>query len=176
VSAPTAKQAVLNTLNVANQVEVPLTFSDVEFGIPLPDGGTRGNTAILVTPLPNGRLAGPAWTYYYGRLQMETYLELPEPLKLDGQTTIADLLPLINAAKGLNLVIADLANPDEALPVLDVDVAEVTLRAAAGSYGWLGQVKIQIELSVLPLSMVMANTVLSGLTYEFKEEEEAEPA
>ncbi len=166
MSAPTAKQAVLNTLNIINEVEPPLTFTDVSFSPPTTSDGTSGNTAITVTPTAEGRLAGSARPYYFNRLSMADWLTLEEPLEVANPTQIVDLLPALNAAHRINLVPEDLANGEVELGQIGAEPVEVTLIASEGSYGWLGQLKVVLQRVSIPLSEVIADTVLDGLVYD----------
>lgn len=166
MSAPTAKQAVLNTMNIVNEVEPPLTFTDVSFSLPTAGDGTRGNTAITVTPTVEGRLVGPARPYYFNRLPMADWLKLEEPLEVANPVQIVDLLPALNAVHRVNLIPEDLANGDVELGPIGAEPVEVTLIASEDSYGWLGQLKVVLQRVSIPLSEVIADTVLDGLVYD----------
>lgn len=167
MSAPTSKQALLNCANATNDAE--LTEADVSFSLPTPtDADPRGNTVVTISATPTSEYEGEG-PYYYDRLDMQMLEVLDAEgnavpfVVRDGQT-YADVLPFINTAQRTGLTAEDLLEPTVAIPEDATD--SITVKASPTSYAWLHELVLQIRRGKIPLSEVLPNNVLDGLTWD----------
>lgn len=175
MTAPTSKQALLACINASNN-DAGVLDSEITISLPTVITGVY-NTSVNIEAKPDGQYQGDD-DYKYNRVSL-TVLELrdsqtDEPINLPvtpQMTTYADLLTVINPHTRVNLLAGsdvnniDIANGATALPDLSTGPVVVTLNAHANSYGWVGAVNYTLEEAKIPLSSVLPNTNLNGLTY-----------
>lgn len=135
--ASTAKQALYTKINQANGVTY--NESNVAMSAPAPvvnPAISAKNTSVLLQGIPSAGKIGSARIYYNRRTLQSVAGGSPLELPWDTETMIADLIPKINQAFGIQLENEDLV--DAELPDRAEGFASFSIVAAADSYGWTG--------------------------------------
>ena len=169
-----------NTLLPANELLLALinrdngsalTLSLVDLGAPAASQEVGKNTAVEVTAKAGSGYSG-AVTVDYNRLNLQTDIAdvatgVTLRFGLGNAESLADFVPEINAALGINLGADDYIDDD--LPEFagtPNEVQPASLDAAAGSLAYIGSLAFEIAGNDIALSTVITVTNLSGLTYE----------
>jgi hypothetical protein len=163
---PAPLTAILGAIAAQNK-GVTLDPSLYTFGAPTPYADPTGatNTSMLITVAQVTAPYQGSQTVYYTRLNLaDLAVLLPQPIQGNGWTTVADFWAVLNANYGLNFVAGDL-NDSDALVIAGDGSGTVTLKAQAGSMGWIGQVTLSFVIGNYDLSKTVTNTSLQGLLY-----------
>ncbi len=144
-----------------------LTWDQVSFGEPIAATGENPerNTELVVTGIPNSGYKGTA-TIFYNRIDLAEFLPLIDEavLQIDGEPTIEKILESFNALFRSNLQLDDVRD-DHVFPTLE-EIEEgvlFTLRAAAGSYAYRGNVELIIQPLDVDIDLAIENKLLDGL-------------
>ena len=168
-------EALIDLIKLANpQTSVPFSTANLEHAAPVVLTEGTKNTSIVVS----GKAAvgfGGSVTFTYNRLDLATQLTglgVVSPLKLqitndgvaNGSISSAALLPLFNAAAGVELQEEDIV--DE-LIVLTDSPAEVdyTITIKADSLKWIGSVAVKLVEDAMDIAAELTNHELSGFEY-----------
>jgi hypothetical protein len=165
-------QIIIDLINFSNGTSIP--DGSLSFGLPtaLPEGSTH-NTTIIASAVPGVSLYEGDATLTYNRVDLSTVPGARETRFIIGSaTTIADLIPAINAAYQLNLQPEDFINA--ALPALIQHISDeeeaFELIAGPNSLIFVNRVALSVYRPDIPLSSVIVNTALNGLIYRQPEE------
>lgn len=157
------EQILLDLIN--NDNTSALTTAQVTLGTPSTSGGAE-NTSVTLTAVAGSGYSG-SQTVTYNRVDIATVPgSRPTEFPVGSATKISDMLPQINAQYQINLTAADIV--DATLPTFDGTPNEVKtfeLVMAAGALVYLNQVTLSIHANDIPLTTVITNTALNGLTY-----------
>lgn len=144
-----------------------LTWDQVEFGEPIAATGENPerDTELVITGIPNSGYKGTT-TVFYNRIDLAEFGPLTEELVLqvDGEPTIEKLLEAFNALFNSNLQLDDLRD-DHVIPT----AAEIedgmlfTLRAAAKSYAYRGNIDLTIQPLDVDIDIAITDKMLDGL-------------
>lgn len=139
---------------------------DITFGAPQEIAIKGRNTQVDVIPLKNTNKFKTA-PVYYTRLPIGVISALSagfrKPVEIYSVPfSIHEILPRINAALGLDLVIEEVENT-----TYTERQSSYTLTIKEGSFGWLpSSVEFEAEqIEGTPLSSILTVTVLNGLHY-----------
>ena len=150
-----------------------LTPSLVTFGFPnvnVPSQAFPRNTLIVATAIPGRRYTG-SQSFNYDRVAISKFVDprLPDQttFKVTNERTLVDLLPLINERFSINLTADKIVNrnipdfQDEGIGEFDLQ-----LQIAPNSMVYMDAMVIKLVPERMPLSAVIVNRTLGGLTYQ----------
>ena len=127
------------------------------------------NTQIVVTAAtPRSPYEGSV-AVQYTRLNLADLAHLlPQPIRANGITTIANVITALNTNHGMNFQASDLVQG----PVTGlVDGAgDITLTAEANSYGWIGEVTLSFVKGSIDIATATTVKNLPGLMYPARDE------
>jgi hypothetical protein len=157
------KQAILDAMSAQNGVS--LVANQYTFGVPAELSPAEGllNTTIEVTAVyPNSPYDGSVTVKYHRLPLSDLNVLIPLTIKVNGVTTIADLIPVLNAAHGFNFTSDDLEDGN-----LDLQDGQgtATLVAKSTSLGWVGSVVLNIAPGDIDIKTYVSVTSLPGLLY-----------
>lgn len=158
----------INTLNGSNVVMSQMTFSKPQ----LTNGKWNGKDVPQNSVLRITANTGATWTgtnvFLYNRLNLAdlatmigTRVKGPQP------DTLAKLASAFNTVYGLNFVPGDIVDG----PIsYENEVAEVTLKAAPESLGWIGEWTFHLTKGDEVLDDIVQKTSLDGIVYPVSED------
>jgi hypothetical protein len=158
--------AILSAIDSQNNVS--LVQSQYSFGNPTPWSDPTGqtNTQMVITVTDVTSPYTGSVTVSYSRLALGSLATmLPLPLKMNGVTTILQLLALMNATYGLNFKTDGTDIADGPLTIAGDGSGSIVLTAQPNSLGWIGSVTIPFVAGNYNLATVVTNTALSGILY-----------
>lgn len=158
--------AILNAIDSQNGVT--LIEDQYIFGTPTPYADPTGvtNTQMLITVNDVESPYTGSTTVYYTRLNLAVLAnQLVLPLKINGLTTIGQVVAALNTYFGLNFKTDGSDIADGPLTVAEDGSGTVTLTAEAGSLGWVGTVNLPFVLGNFDLATAVTSTTLAGLLY-----------
>lgn len=164
-------EILIDLINFSNGTTLP--YDLITFGDPVALAeDASNNTSVVATAKPEAFYTGSV-TLNYNRVDLENVPGVRSTLFEIGEaTTIADLIPQINAAYQLNLQPEDFV--DAALPVLVEPISnqEATFDLVAGpnSLIFRNQVTLSVFRADVALSSVITNQNLNGLIYRQPDE------
>lgn len=133
-----------------------LTLAVVQLSAPAPATGSRNSTVTLSARPASGYVG--VVPFFYDRLDLAQFFVGGLDFEATGVTTTADLLPLINAQYNLQMRETDI--------ILEpIEDGEVSLRAAPGSYLWIGEVDVVVTNPMIELEEILTVTELDGFEY-----------
>jgi hypothetical protein len=158
--------ARINNDNVVNNAA--LTSAMLTFGLPT---AATGGTATRNTDLSLTAVAGSGYTgsvtVHYNRVDLSTVPGSRSTVfPLGSASKISDLIPTINAAYVINMQPEDYV--DGPLPTFTGQPNEThdfSLTANADSFVWINTLTLTVHGNDVPLSSVVTNQTLNGLTY-----------
>ncbi|QVW55055.1 hypothetical protein pEaSNUABM29_00011 [Erwinia phage pEa_SNUABM_29] len=152
----TSKQNLLKLINEENKISPPLTFDDVDIGLPEVVSVDGRDSEVVLTSKMRGD-EGSQVTVDYHRRPLEDYLVGNNVFGDEDVHTTHDLLTAINERFELNILPEDLEdNP--------VEGQTHTVVAVSLSHEWRSEAVIELKHST-PLAEVVTNTELNGLLY-----------
>lgn len=151
------RNALVGKLNRMNST----SFKPGEFQFSIPEAvdETRfltGNTQVTINPVYWSQYKGGSYTFSYERLDLGKALDFPTlgaKIALADETTLAALVPKINAAFGIHLEIGDYL--DTPLPAMDVQSDygyRVLVKADPRSYAFLGEFSLPLGPTAVQVS------------------------
>lgn len=158
------RELVLGLINRTNQLQRPLTLADVQLSAPGEIAAEPGhrNTQVTVYPAPGSNYIRSK-TVTYRRLDFDVLLTGDNAIIGINEETVVnntnDLIALMNARFGLMLTDEDVVYADYSLVSFP---AQVTIAAAEGSYGYIGQVTLTLAYD---LNYAIEVDILAGLDY-----------
>lgn len=161
MSSQNLTQRLLAKINlVAKRV-----FAGTEFtiGVPAADSSTVKNTKVVLTAVPGNYLSGTV-DLTYDRVELAEMVGVNSTdFEAGDYSKSTDLVAALVARYGYELTAADLV--DEALPAAAGDgVITATLKAAAGSLGWIGTLEVTLTPATETLASAFNSTELDGFT------------
>lgn len=171
-----SKDQVLALINL--EANLSLTWEQVEFGVPVVASGEtpERNTELTITGIPNHGYKGTA-TIYYDRIDLEEFKNVTEKeliLQIDGAPTLEKIRDSFNTFFGSALSAEDLAD-DHVVPV-EADIQDgylFTLKAAAWSYAYRGDIEITIRPLDVDINLAITDKMMNGLVLNTPAEEPA---
>lgn len=163
-----SRDQVLALINQSSGLS--LTWEQVEFGEPVAATGEtpERNTELVITGIPNSGYRGTA-TIMYDRINLAEFKPLVTEavLQVDGEPTIEKLLASFNELFGSNLELEDIRD-DHSIPTAAEieDGLEFTLRAAAASYAYRGDVSLTIQPLDVDIDLAIEDKMLDGLVLQ----------
>lgn len=160
---------VLAAINTANSTAYKVT--EISFGVPEALSGTwKGqvtsrNTGVRITAVPGSPYQGKR-DLTYDRLNLGTLNATNLPgfkCSAYNVTTVHGLLPMLQYWTGIHFTTADLE--DDPLVDNGDNTQSVTLRAKAGSLGWIGTAPLVVSKGAAPIDQLITVTSLNGLNY-----------
>lgn len=160
---------VLAAINTANSTAYKV--SEINFGVPEALSGTwKGqvtsrNTGIRLTAKAGSPYQGKR-DLTYDRLNLATLNATNLPgfkCAAYNATTVHTLLPMLQYWTGIQFTTDDLE--DDPLVDNGDNTQSVTLRAKAGSLGWIGSAPLVITKGAAPIDQLITVTSLNGLNY-----------
>lgn len=151
-----SKQNLLKLINEENKISPPLTFDDVDIGLPEVVSVDGRDSEVVLTSKMRGD-EGTQVTVDYHRRPLEDYLKDDNVFGEEDVHSTHDLLTAINERFDLSILPEDIEdNPVEGQThtVVAVDV----------SHEWRSQAVIELKPAI-PLANVLTNTELDGLLY-----------
>lgn len=130
-----SKTRLVEALNKANP-KYPILVDNLVFSNAVNWVHTGRNSKVIITP-NNGNLTGKR-TIHYNRLDLATLfasLNVTALVLTGTETTTHDVLPLILAQYGVNLLPEEIIDEDLTTP-------DIILRTVPGAIGWVGSVTI----------------------------------
>lgn len=156
-----SRDQVLALINRDNGLN--FTFQLIEFATPQYFGGDR-NTSLEVTAIPGQGLTGSV-TVTYNRLDLGLLFQDNPPAVVGNQVdTSTKLADLMNDTYGLML-------EEEDIVVEPINGSTHLLKAAPGSYAWIGEVVVQIFAPNTPINTHVLYPHLDGYVYPPDESE-----
>lgn len=149
-----SEKMMMDLINQDNNQSLSLAV--VQLSAPSPATGNRNSTVTLSARPASGYVG--VVPFFYDRLNLAEFFVGGLEFVGTGITTTADLLPLINAQYQLQMGETDIILE----PIVD---GEVSLRAAPGSYLWIGEVDVVITDPLIDLEEILPVTELSGFEY-----------
>ncbi len=167
MSAPTSKQALLRCLNVTNSQSVPI--DELDFGVPAPTTEYNKNTTIVLTARAGTDRFGSR-RFWYDRADLSLLAMVDGegamvPVAMSNGQTLKDLLVPINLRHRTGLTSEDILDGDTLLPELSPQPRLITLRAAPGSYVWLGQLDVLVASAKTLIDTLLPEEDLPGFYY-----------
>ncbi|QXO10937.1 hypothetical protein pEaSNUABM54_00111 [Erwinia phage pEa_SNUABM_54] len=165
------KQTIIDNVNSLNGSNV--VMSQMTFSKPQPTNGKWNgkdisqNTAIRITAN-----AGATWTgtnvFLYNRLDLNDLVTMiGDRIKGPQPDTTAKLASAFNTVYGLNFVPGDIVDQ----PITyENEVAQVTLKAAPDSLGWIGEWTFFLTKGDDVLDDIVQKTSLDGIVYPVSED------
>jgi len=168
-------EALIDLIKLANpQTSVPFSVANLEHAAPVVLTEGAKNTSIVVS----GKAAvgfGGSVTFTYNRLDLAaqlTQLGVVSPLELqipndgaaNGQISSAALLPLFNAAAGVELQEEDIVVEQIVLTDSPAEV-DYTITIKADSLKWTGSVAVKLVEDAMDIAAELTNHELSGFEY-----------
>lgn len=152
----TSKQNLLKLINEENKISPPLTFDDVDIGLPEVVSVDGRDSEVVLTSKMRGD-EGTQVIVDYHRRPLEDYLKGDVVFGDEDVHTTHDLLAAINERFNLSILPEDIEdNP--------IDGQTHTVVAVETSHEWRSQAVIELKPAT-PLAEVITNTELSGLLY-----------
>ena len=157
------KEIIVDLINFSNTSNI--AAAAIELGSPVVVEDRQ--VQVNVTHVPGSGYGGSV-EVFYDRLDIQAFCDvvLPGGLTLpEGEAeTLADFLPLINAALGINLSAADIVDqPIEGWSGQPGSFLDMNMVVAANSLVYFGALALRIDDSDIDLSTVLTNRILSGL-------------
>ncbi len=127
------------------------------------------NTQIVVTAAtPRSPYEGSV-AVQYTRLNLADLAHLlPQPIRANGITTIANVITALNTNHGMNFKTSDLVQG--AVTGLVDGAGDITLTAEANSYGWIGEVTLSFVKGSIDIAAATTVKNLPGLMYPARDE------
>ncbi|ELH2353408.1 hypothetical protein RPY65_004403 [Salmonella enterica] len=152
----TSKQNLLKLINEENKISPPLTFDDVDIGLPEVVSVDGRDSEVVLTSKMRGD-EGTQVIVDYHRRPLEDYLKGDVAFGDEDVQTTHDLLAAINERFNLSILPEDIEdNP--------IEGQTHTVVAVETSHEWRSQAVIELKPAT-PLAEVITNTELSGLLY-----------
>jgi len=166
----TPKELILTLIKAANPA-AELTINDFTLSAPVTvDADTDGRDTSLVVSAVQGSGYSGNQTITYRRIPLAdlaaTKTASDLTFGLDGMTTSAELVTMLNGLFGINLTAADFV--DEELPTATKpnEVLSYTFKAAAGSLIFTGSFVITLNATEdIDLTTVITKTTVDGFVY-----------
>ena len=160
------KQIVLDLIN--NDNTSSLTLDLLDFGLPtVTTGASPARDTTLTLTAKTGSGYTGSQTVLYNRVDLATIPGARSTVFQKGDATqISQLIPEINTAYSINLTAADYV--DGALPTFTGapnEQHDFQVVASEDSYVYKNSVTLTVKADDIPLSSVITNTTLNGLTY-----------
>jgi len=160
MSAPTAKEALLNLINQDNNLS--LTFSQVMFNEPLATNDVP-NTLVTVYPANNSYLVGQK-EVFYNRLPISSWQVETFKFNNTEEITTSKIIDKVNAKNFINVTSADIADFQHVHSVPAEQEENIQLDALPSSYAWHGSVGLSIKRTdAIDIGDVIENDTLNGL-------------
>lgn len=161
VSLP-AKVRLINLLNEENaqQGAVPISADHVSFGDPEPTALNNRNTVAVLTARPGSGFKGKK-TVYFNRLDLNNYFAAvvnEVTLHVNSPQNTYDLLPAVMEEYGVHLDEEDIVSAAVSGPT-------AVITAKPTSYGWIGNVLVNVVTFDIPLNTLYSTTQLAGFIY-----------
>lgn len=150
----------------------PLSASQVTFGNPnvmTAQPNVNRNTLVVATAIADRGYSG-SQTFYYNRLPLSVFIDedtMSKTFKITKEKLLSELLPEINRRYKINLTVDKIV--DKALPSFEDDTrayVDLELKASPMSLVYLDSIVLRIEPEVVALKAAVAQTQLTGLTYD----------
>lgn len=160
-----SNEIIVDLINQSQTPETELTTAQLVLGVPADNtGGGLGDTMLEVTASAAAAPIVGSVVVTYNRVDISTVVGTKGIVfDVTSETQYSDLLTAINARYGISLVAADIE--DGALPEATAEGTSATLTIAATSLVFKGTLSITLDVPDQPLSGVITNTELNGLTF-----------
>ena len=158
------EQIVVDMINASNGTS--LTVGMLSFSFPTATGGSTGNTQVVATATEAAAFTGSR-ILNYNRIDLSTVPgSAPTIFEIGNAVNIADLIPAINAAYGINLLTGDFVNAAlPTLPTTTVTSATFNVVADASSLVYIGQMTLTVTNGNMPLSSIITTTSLGSIPF-----------